>query len=43
MKSMNIPGHGNGAIMIQYRMQSGTRNGKHFSGTTRIAYLPDNK
>jgi len=43
MNSMNIPGHGKGAIMIQYRMKSGSRNGEHFSGTSRVAYLPDNK
>lgn len=39
----NIPGHGKGAIVINYHMQGGVRNGKAFAGTSRIAYLPDNK
>jgi hypothetical protein len=42
-KSRDIPGHGKGAIVINYHMKSGYRNGKSFSGTSRTAYLPDNK
>ncbi len=40
---LNIPGHGNGVITINYHLQSGMRNGVHFHGTSRVAYLPDNK
>jgi deltex-like protein len=42
-KIAEIPGHGKGAIVINYHMKGGSRNGKHFSGTSRTAYLPDNK
>lgn len=32
-----------GAIVINYKMHSGTRNGKPYPGTHRTAYLPNNK
>lgn len=31
-----------GTINIGYQMSSGVRNGVHFQGTSRHAYLPDN-
>ena len=42
-KFRDIPGHGKGAIVINYHMKGGYRNGKSFAGTSRTAYLPDNK
>lgn len=42
-KHTDIPGHGKGAITIHYRMKSGLRNGISYHGTSRTAYLPDNK
>ena len=41
--SLTLPGHGKGAIIINYYMNSGRRNGVNFSGTSRTAYLPDNE
>lgn len=41
--SISIPGYGNGLITINYYLNGGVRNGVHFSGTSRNAYLPDNK
>ncbi len=41
--STKIPGHGNGAIIITYNMRGGHRNGVAYTGTSRTAYLPDNK
>ena len=42
-KFANIQGHGKGVITIHYSMNRGVRNGKAFAGTSRTAYLPDNK
>lgn len=41
--SIDVPGHGKGAIIINYIMKGGVRKGIHFSGTSRTAYLPNNK
>lgn len=41
--SMNVPGYGKGAITINYIMKSGHKNGKYYSGTSRTAYLPNDK
>lgn len=30
-------------IVINYHMKAGTRNGKHYPGTSRTAYLPNNE
>lgn len=43
-KNTHCSGYNNvGTIIISYSFPSGTRNGKHYSGTHRTAYLPDNK
>jgi deltex-like protein len=39
-RSLTCQGNPRGTIVITYSMKSGVRNGKHFSGTTRVAYLP---
>lgn len=41
--SMNLSGHGKGVITINYYMKGGVRNGVPFAGTSRVAYLPDDK
>ncbi len=40
---LSLPGHGKGAITINYYLKGGVRNGVNFSGTSRVGYLPDNK
>jgi deltex-like protein len=40
-KLLACSGYPKGTIVINYQMPSGTRNGKSFTGTSRIAYLPD--
>jgi len=40
-KNLKCNGFASGTIIITYKMDSGQRNGKQFTGTTRIAYLPD--
>ena len=40
---MSLPGYGKGAITINYYLKGGIRNGVNFAGTSRVAYLPDNK
>ena len=39
----SLPGHDKGVITINYYFKGGVRNGVNFSGTSRNAYLPDNK
>lgn len=39
---MSLEGHGKGVITINYYFNGGVRNGIYFSGTSRVAYLPDN-
>ena len=40
-KNTKCTGYHAGTIIINYNMKSGNRNGKHFPGTSRTAYLPD--
>lgn len=40
-KNMACQGHPKGTIIINYHFPSGKRNGKHYSGTSRVAYLPN--
>ena len=42
-KNTRCQGYNAGTIIIDYNMKNGQRNGKHFSGTHRTAYLPDTK
>ena len=42
-KNTKCSGYNAGTIIIDYSMKNGIRNGKHFSGTHRTAYLPDTK
>ncbi|KRX01538.1 hypothetical protein PPERSA_01441 [Pseudocohnilembus persalinus] len=43
-KNFRCAGYENcGTIIINYHFPSGIRNGKHYSGTGRTAYLPDNE
>jgi len=41
--AMLLPGFEKGAILVHYRMNNGVRNAVPFAGTTRTAYLPNNK
>lgn len=41
-KNLTLPGYGSGAIIINYNMYAGVRNGKNYPGTTRVGYLPNN-
>jgi deltex len=41
-KNTQCSGYNCGTIIISYSFPSGSRNGKHYSGTHRTAYLPDN-
>lgn len=41
--SLKCDGYGKGTIIIKYNMYAGERDGKHFGGTQRWAYLPNNK
>lgn len=41
--SATVPGYGKGVITIKYFMMSGFRNGVIYPGTSRTAYLPDDK
>ena len=38
-----MPYENYGTIEISYHVPSGTINGRHYHGTSRIAYLPDNQ
>lgn len=38
-----IDGIGQGALVIDYNMYNGSRNGQYFYGTHRTAFLPYNK
>jgi deltex len=42
-KNLHCSGYNVGTIIISYSFPSGMRNGKHYSGTHRTAYLPDTK
>lgn len=43
-RGMSCSGYeGFGTITISYQIPSGTRNGVHYYGTSRVGYLPDNK
>lgn len=41
--NITLAGHEKGAIIICYNLKSGNRNGVHFTGTSRTAYLPNNQ
>jgi len=40
-KNMNCQGYPKGTIIINYHMNGGNRNGKHYPGTSRTGYLPN--
>ena len=40
-KNLTCDGYPKGTIVISYSLQSGNREGQHFSGTHRTAYLPN--
>lgn len=41
-KNLKCSGYHPGTIVINYHMKAGVRNGKHYPGTSRTAYLPNN-
>lgn len=42
-KNLRCEGYENGSIVISYSFKGTEINGKHVPGTSRTAYLPDNK
>lgn len=40
-KNLTCQGYPKGTIIITYSFGNGLRNGKKYTGTTRVAYLPD--
>ena len=40
-KNLTCSGYVKGTVVITYNFKSGQRNGKHYTGTSRTAYLPN--